>query len=271
VTDFRELLRSLGEWQIYRIARIAVMRDDMFALHHPDIALKNSSGQYWQDSIGSYWLDPAAPEVVEYAIKLGVEAKRLGFDEVQYDYVRFPSDGRLNAINYPVYDGQQSKIDIMQKFFGGLTKSMSDNKIPVSFDLFGMTFIVNDDFEIGQRLIDAFPNADFISPMAYPSHYSNGFRGHSNPALAPYDVVNGTLESGIEILSSELSIDSEAARPKIRPWLQDFDLGAIYTSDMIEAEIAAARDAGASGWLLWNARNVYEEADYTAGSEDKDI
>jgi hypothetical protein len=154
----------------------------------------------------------------------------------------------------------------MEEFFKALDDGLQTRGMKVSFDLFGMTFISNNDFGIGQRLIEAYPYADFISPMVYPSHYSSGFRGHANPALYPYDVVHSSLESGATLLKDELGILPIKSTPKFRPWLQDFDLGAVYTSDMIEAQIEATRDAGASGWLLWNARNVYEPADYGLGN-----
>jgi hypothetical protein len=262
IYNLPEILEELGHDGIYRIARVAVMRDDMFALKNPHLALKTADGSLWRDSIGSNWLDPTAPEVVQYAIAVGHEARKLGFDEVQYDYVRFPSDGRLGSIVYPVYDERDSKILKMEEFFKTLSGGVKGRGIKISFDLFGMTFVNNDDFGIGQRLLEAYPYADFISPMVYPSHYASGFRGHANPALHPYDVVHGSLESGATVLKDELGILPNQSRLKFRPWLQDFDLGAVYTSKMIEDQIDAARDAGASGWLLWNARNVYEPADY---------
>lgn len=261
ILDLPGLLEKLHEENIYRIARVAVMRDDTFATVHPEIALKNQSGNLWQDSIGSLWLDPAAPEVVDYAMRLGKEAWKLGFDEVQFDYVRFPSDGALNKIVYPVYKEEDDKVLVMKDFFEALGGGMKTQGIPTSYDLFGMTFVLTEDFGIGQRLLEAYPTTDFISPMVYPSHYANGFRGHANPALAPYDVVYASLEGGVEILEAA-GVSGEESRPKFRPWLQDFDIGAVYTADLIEAQIQASRDAGASGWILWNARNVYEPANY---------
>lgn len=264
IIDLPYLLERLGKLGIYRIARIAVMRDDTYALSRPSVAVKYSSGNLWQDNTGSYWLDPAASEVAEYAIALGREAWQQGFDEVQYDYVRFPSDGRLSAIVYPVYNEQQSKESVMQDFFARVGGTMQQSHIPVSFDLFGMTFINNDDYGIGQRLIDVYPYTDFVSPMVYPSHYANNFKGFANPADYPYEIVYYSLEDGVTLLVEELGIAEIEIRQKIRPWLQDFDIGAIYDSQKIEAQIKAARDAKASGWILWNARNVYEPADYLA-------
>jgi hypothetical protein len=258
IADLDALLVKLAERNVYRIARIPVMRDGAFAINHPEFAMKRAGGAMWRDNIGSLWVDPAAPEVADYAIALAREAYERGFDEVQFDYVRFASDGAVNAIVYPVYDGVLSKEEVMRVFFDRVGAAMRESGIPVSYDLFGMTFWSTDDYNIGQRLIDVYPNADFVSPMVYPSHYPNGFEGFGNPALYPYEIVKKSLDKGAEQLEAELQILPEDSRAKFRPWLQAFDIGAVYESERMLEQIRAARDAGASGWILWNARNVYD-------------
>ncbi len=261
ITDLDGLLKRLGEQGIYRIARLTVMKNKVFAEAHPEIALRTRKGNFWQDNIGGLWLDPTAAAVTDYALALAREAYTRGFDEIQFDYVRFPSDGILSNIVYPIYDGTKTEIGVMQEFWKKLGV-LRDEGIPVSHDLFGMTFWRTEDFGIGQRLADVYPYADFISPMVYPSHYPNRFEGYGNPALYPYEIVNKSLNEGAKLLEQETQIPPEESRKKFRPWLQDFDLGATYTASLIEAQIKAARDAGVSGWMLWNARNVYEPAEY---------
>ncbi|MBI5369747.1 hypothetical protein HZA85_00945 [Candidatus Uhrbacteria bacterium] len=262
IADLDALTTMLADEGVYRIARIAVMRDGAFARVHPELAMRTAGGELWKDKIGSLWLDPTALQVADYAIALGREAYARGFDEVQFDYVRFASDGAVNRIVYPVYDGKTSMTQIMQTFFARVGGAMQADQIPVSFDLFGMTFWSYRDFNIGQRLVDALPYADWVSPMVYPSHYPDGFEGFANPAEAPYEIVRRSLDEGTRLTHGFWSGSDEQLRAKWRPWLQDFDIGAVYTSDKIEAQIKAARDAGASGWILWNARNVYEPAQY---------
>lgn len=270
IHDLDALLRKLADEGIYRIARIAVMRDGAFAEIHPELALKRAGGGVWKDNIGSIWLDPAAHETRQYSKELAREAYERGFDEIQFDYVRFPSDGAINAIQYPIWSQTTStKVQVMQDFFAEVGGTLTQEGIPVSFDVFGMTFISLSDFNIGQRLADVYPYAVAISPMAYPSHYPNMFRGYPNPALAPYEIVKLTLDEGARIMENLYGIPAEESRPKFRPWLQDFDIGAVYTPERIEAQIRAARDAGASGWLLWNARNVYEPTNYLPPKETK--
>ncbi len=257
-----ETLARLADGGTYRIARVAVMRDSRFAIDHPDAALHAAGGGLWRDATGAAWLDPAAPEVAEEAIALGREAFARGFDEVQFDYVRFASDGTLAQIVYPSYDGTKTKQETMSAFFSTVGDTLRTEGIPVSFDLFGMTYETSDDFGVGQRLVDVYPHADFVSPMVYPSHYASGFLGYANPALFPYEVVHHSLVSGAAIVAASLGIPETEVSRKSRPWIQDFDIGATYTAAMIEAQIQATRDAGGSGWILWNARNAYEPADY---------
>ena len=271
ITDLDGLLKELHEKNIYRIARIPVMRDAAFAKVHPEIALKSASGRFWYDNIGSVWIDPAAGEVSDYAIALAKEAYSRGFDEVQFDYVRFASDGAISAIIYPVYDRIQTKVSIMQEFFKKVGGAMKKEGIPVSFDLFGMTYWSYDDFNIGQRLVDVFPYSDWTSAMVYPSHFPNGFEGYSNPAQTPYPIVKMSMDEGVKRVLGIYAGTEKEVRRSFRPWLQDFDIGAVYTSVLIEDQIRAARDAGASGWILWNARNVYEPSDYLLREKETDV
>lgn len=261
IADLEAVLKKLGDAEMYRIARLAIMRDSAFAAAHPEASLKNTGGGLWRDKTGSAWNDPAAPVVAETALALAREAYARGFDEIQLDYVRFPSDGVLGNIQYPVFKkGEQEETAVMRAFFEKVGGTLRAEGIPVSADLFGMTYWQENDFGIGQRLVDALPFFDFISPMAYPSHYPDGFRGHANPARAPYDIVKSTVDEGAALVSA--SFDPAETRRKTRVWIQDFDIGAVYTAELIEAQIKAVRDAGGSGWMLWNARNVYEPANY---------
>jgi len=287
IQDLDALLKKLADDQIYRIARIAVMRDSAFASVNSASALHDSRGSIWRDKTGSAWTDPTSPELVKYALALAHEAYARGFDEVQFDYVRFASDGKISSIVYPTYKSTELKVDAMKRFFQAVGEPLKKEQIPVSFDLFGLVCMGNDGLGIGQRLGDVITSSDFVSPMVYPSHYANGFQGFANPAVYPYEVIKISLDHGAKLLNPDLKITSVkdasgneinvppteeeqktwkekdiTIRKQFRPWIQDFDIGAIYTSDKIEAQIKAARDAGASGFLIWNARNVYEPANY---------
>jgi hypothetical protein len=288
IQDLDTLLKKLADDKIYRIARVAVMRDSAFAGVHPTSALTFPDGSLWRDKTGSAWADPTSPALVTYSLALAREAYARGFDEVQFDYVRFASDGKISSIVYPMYQKTELKVDAMKRFFAAVGDPLRKEKIPVSFDLFGLVCMGNDGLGIGQRLGDVLPSADFVSPMVYPSHYANGFQGFVNPAVYPYQVIKISLDHAAKLVNPDLKISSvqdvsgnevkvpptEAeqnvwkekdvnVRKQFRPWIQDFDIGAVYTGAMIEAQIKAVRDAGGSGFLIWNARNVYEPAVYT--------
>ncbi|MBI2550956.1 hypothetical protein HYV73_01260 [Candidatus Uhrbacteria bacterium] len=261
IANLDGVLLRLKEAGIYRIARVTVMKDNAFARAHPEEGLHTKDGTLWQDKTGSLWADPMSELLRAYAIALGEELYARGFDEIQYDYIRYPSDGVISRIVYPHTPPDASKINVMADVFATIGDAMRAQGIPVSFDLFGMTYWREDDFGIGQRLKDVYPHADFISPMLYPSHFPDTFEGFANPAEQPYEIVKRSVDHGSTLLEAQNTPPADVRR-KTRVWIQDFDIGAVYTSDLIEAEIKAARDAGASGWMLWNARNVYEKAEY---------
>jgi hypothetical protein len=248
IPDLQEWLVELKEQGIYTIARIVVFQDPYLAAHKPEIALKSQSGGLWRDYKGQAWVDPTNKLIWDYNIALAQAAAEIGFDEINFDYIRFPSDGNIRQIVYANLDNEswEAKSRVMAEFYRYLSNQLAFEPILTSADLFGMTLWRSDGMNIGQRFEDAAPNFDYISPMVYPSHYPPGFQGFANPAEHPYEVVYQSLIRG-----------DTTQRAQIRPWLQDFDLGAIYTAQMIEAQKQATYDSGGFGWLLWNASNRY--------------
>lgn len=248
--DLDLTIKKLCDEKIYTIARIVVFQDPEFTLKRPDLALRDKSiGEIWRDFRGIPWLDPASKEVWSYNVALAQEAFRMGFDEVNFDYVRFPSDGRISDIAYPIWDKKGEKYEVIRDFFEYLSRELKIHNKFLSVDLFGLVLTRDDDLGVGQRLIDAAGNFHFICPMVYPSHYYQGFEEFSEPAKYPYEVIYRSLSKGREVL--------EGSSSRLRPWLQDFDMGAVYDEEMVKLEIEAADDAEAFGWLLWNPYNVY--------------
>jgi len=253
ISDMKGLIDRLHQEGIYVIARQAVFQDDFLPRKRTDLALKRVGGGFWYDFKGIHWLDPASQEVWDYNVELAKEAARAGFDEINLDYIRFPSDGDMSQIIYPFWDYKTPKSEIMKQFFEYFTQRVKPMGVFVSADLFGLTLTTTNDMNIGQWLEYVAPYFDYICPMVYPSHYPATFEGFENPAAHPYEVIYKGLISG------EQRIASISAPAKLRPWLQDFDLGVIYTPEMINLEKKAVYDAGAYGWLLWNPGNVYTE------------
>jgi len=251
-----DVLKKLHDKNIYVIARVVAFQDSGYAKTHPELALKRQDGGLWRDRRGFVWLDPAAKGSWDHIVDIAKKAIDLGFDEIQYDYIRFPTDGNLSAIVYPAWDGQKPRSEVLKEFFAYSREKIKDydSRINLSIDIFGYTFLRSDDLGIGQILADAVDYFDYISPMVYPSHYSAGNFGFDNPADHPYEVVKGTLDEGLLALGP---IREGIAKQKTRPWLQVFDMGARYDSDKIKAQIQAVYDAGGTGWLLWDPNNRY--------------
>lgn len=252
VPDIKEFIGLLHDKGIYVIGRISTFQDSYLVHKKPDYAVKNRAGEVWKDYKGVSWLDAGSPEVWEYISRIGDEAYSVGFDELNFDYIRFPSDGDMTDIVYTYSEGK-SKSQTLDEFFNYLDKYFHEKKIPISADLFGMTTTNKDDLGIGQILESALKHFDFVSPMVYPSHYPKNFMGFSVPAEKPYEVVYYAMSKGVE--RAKLASTTPY---KLRPWLQDFSIGRTpYNADMVRAQIKATYDSGLNSWLLWNASNRY--------------
>lgn len=269
------LLKRLHDKGIYAIARISVFQDTKLAIARPDLALTSSStGETWQDRKGLYWIDAAAKEAWDYNIAIAKEAAARGFDEINFDYIRFASDGNLEDIKYPFWNGATAKREVIRRFFEYLRSELPDTAI--SADLFGLTTVDPGDVGIGQHLEYALPYFDYIAPMVYPSHYSAGILGYAKPAEHPYEIIRYSLDTALARINAYSKTVSQTASgvaaiepkriAKIRPWLQDFDLGADYTAEMVRKQIQAVYDSASTtenlvqGWMLWSPSNVYTRA-----------
>lgn len=261
IKDIDGVIHRLHDEGIYVIARMAIFQDPALARARPDLAVKNG-GRLWYDNNGLAWIDPASREAWDYNIAIAQEAISRGFDEVNIDYVRFPSDGNLAAMRFPFWDQKVPRREILRQFFAQLRGGLPHSRISVDF--FGFVTNRDDDFGVGQVIEDAFEYFDYVSPMVYPSHYPNGFLGLGNPAEHPYAVVKHALDGGMQRLEAfrQAKGDTVVRDVKIRPWLQDFDLGANYDAAKVKAQIKATRDATADdyiGYMIWNAMNNYTE------------
>ncbi len=298
IKNIEEFLNNLHQQGIYVIGRIVVFQDPVLARARKDLALKRHSQKdiLWCDNLKLSWVDPSSIEVWKYNLKIAKDALEKGFDEINFDYIRFPSDGNLKEIDYPFWNKKKSKQEVIKSFFKYLRENLGTSTL--SIDVFGMTTVRNDDLGIGQVLEDAFEYFDYICPMVYPSHFESGFLGYKNPAKHPYQVVKYCMENALKKLivysSTSLAVStssysslstsscSTSSYPtssyshtlkytekktskkkkfsKIRPWLQDFDLKAKYNIEMVRAEIKGIKDAlgeNFSGFLLWNPKNIY--------------
>ena len=257
-SGMQEFAERLRKENIYSIARIVVFQDNYFAKQHFEFALKTASSTLWRGN-GYAWVDPSIQKVWEYNAEIALRTFKSGFSEVNLDYVRFPADGNLGDIVYPAYDGKTKKWKVIADF-SAYMKNKIKEQYPeriLSLDIFAYSFLIDGDLGIGQRFADLIDLYDVIAPMVYPSHFSPGNFEYENPAEEPYEVVLATLQNGI------FAMEEQGKYTIIRPWLQDFNMGAIYNREKIQAEIKAVRDVGlTTGWMMWNPSNRYDISKY---------
>ncbi|AHY46313.1 hypothetical protein RradSPS_1030 [Rubrobacter radiotolerans] len=251
VLDLEALTTELREREVYSIARIATFEDDILPVARPDLAVTDSAtGAQWTNNVGNYWSDPYNRTVWEYNVAIAKEAAEAGFDEVQFDYVRFPSDGPMERVVYPAQP-EDASGNVIGDFLAYAKGELEPTGVSVAADVFGLA-AGEDGAGVGQDIPALAPHLDVISPMIYPSHYPAGSYGFDNPNARPYAVVAESMRE-FEEATREANPDIE-----IRPWLQDFSYGEpAYGPRQVSRQIDAVYDAGATGWLLWNPENVY--------------
>lgn len=267
VSDMREFIGELHQSGIYVIGRISVFQDLSYVQIFPALAVKKKSdGEVWRDYKGLTFIDVGAEFYWDYIVELSKASYALGFDELNYDYVRYPSDGNISDALY-TWTGTTTRPEMLERFFAYLYANLKGTAAVLSVDLFGMTTTVTNDMGIGQILERALPYFDYIAPMVYPSHYPKNWSGFPNPAEHPYEVIKIAMTRAIErerafnLAIGNFSMDETGATTtppsKMRPWLQDFHLGATYGPDKVRAQIQATYDIGLTSWMLWNAANRY--------------
>lgn len=250
--DIKIFIDSLHKKGIYVIARVTVFQDPLYTKMHPELAVARASdGKIWKDYKGLSFIDVSATPYWEYITALALDAYAQGFDEINFDYIRFPSDGNMKDIAYS-WSKNTPKAEALERFFAYIEEKVKPSGAIISADLFGMTTTNMDDLNIGQVLEPALRHFDFIAPMVYPSHYPPNFNGWKNPNQHVYEVVHYSMEHAV------LRANTASTTPlKLRPWLQDFDYGGNYGPVEVRAQIQATYDVGLTSWMLWNPSNVY--------------
>jgi len=277
VRDMQEFISILHEKGIYVIGRITVFQDSFYVKSHPDLAVqKESDKSVWKDYKGISFVEVGAKEYWDYILTLSKEAHSTGFDEINFDYVRFPSDGPMKNIYFPfsekiiVGNPTDGKAIALEKFFIYLKKEVDkynkdqENPMLTSADLFGMVTTNTDDLNIGQVLERALPYFDYVAPMVYPSHYPPHFNNWNDPNTVPYELIHFVMSEGVRradylanATTTPAEIRKHVSSDQLRPWLQDFDYGGNYDIAEVKAQIKATYDSGLDSWMLWAASNRY--------------
>ena len=256
IKDWSSWMAWFAERNIYTIARIVVFKDEPLAVAHPEWAVLDSeSEEVWRDRENLGWTDPSREEVWDYNIALAVEAAQKGFDEIQFDYVRFPIDGQINQTVFAVENTPENRVAAISGFLAKARQALDPYPVKIAADVFGYTTWRSDDMGIGQQIEIIAPYLDVLSPMLYPSTFAGGLPRLPEYSFAinfPYEIVNKSTRQAVDRLAA---INPDLI---VRPWLQDFPDYAfdrrVYTPDEIRLQMDGAREAGGRGWLLWDPR-----------------
>ncbi|MFA6188275.1 MAG: putative glycoside hydrolase [Sulfuricurvum sp.] len=251
--DIKKFVADLHKEGIYTIARIVSFKDTPFITSYPQYGVKKSDGTLFTDKEGLYWIDASYTQPRDYIISIAADAAAAGFDEIQFDYVRFPD---RKGIKFSVENTQANRVKAISGFLEAARTRLTPYNVFISADIFGYVSWHDADIEIGQRVDALAPYVDYLSPMLYPSGFNAGIPGFPNPVKANYEIVKHSLDKAL----------TKSANSSLcyRPWLQAFKDYAfdrrVYGEQEIRDQIRACEDFGSCGWILWNPRNVYTGA-----------
>ena len=267
VQDMKGLIASLKERGLYVIARVVAFRDPWLAEKKPEWSLHLADGSLYMDRQGMAWMDPYRKEVWDYLVEVGTEAKEAGFDEVQFDYIRFSTEGTMRDVVFDeAVTGGRSKTDVITEFVKYAYENLASQGLFVSADVFGT--IIGSDIDaqaVGQVYTEMAKHLDYICPMIYPSHYGPGNFGLEHPDTMPYEAVLEALKKSQMVMDQAAEADGHVSSQAIvRPWLQDFTASYLgegnyipYGYNEVQRQIQAVKDAGYDEWMLWSAANRY--------------
>ncbi len=242
----REAARLIHAKGVYLIGRVVVFEDPRLSAGRPELAVKNPDGSVWRNHAGLGWTNPYDKRVWDYNVSLAEVAARAGFDEIQFDYVRFPTDGDVEAIVYPNKTSTPPGW-VIAEFVHYAAKRLKPLGVRISTDVFGLS--ATRDLGIGQIPKRISKYVDAVYPMVYPSHFGAGEYGLEDPNASPGPTVEWSL--------SDFRRELKKSDAQLIPWLQDFSYGRTYGLADVRAQIEAARLMGARGYLLWNPLGIY--------------
>ena len=267
IPDIKELMDLMEEKQIYPIARIVTFKDTLLANEQPDMSFTESDGSVWVASNGESFINPFLKQTWDYAVNVGIEAAKVGFKEIQFDYVRFPEGFEVwgDTLNYDMGEyadldmtDDEKRVQAITDFTAYAKEKLMPYGVDVSVDIFGYTASVVEASGIGQNFPQISENVDVISSMIYPSHWGTDYFGIYKPDLYPYELVAEYMKVENELLATL------ETPPTSRPWLQDFTASYLgsgfyqtYGKAQVDAQVQALFDAGVNEFLLWNALNNY--------------
>ena len=248
IKDIHHFLAELKSREVYTIARICVFKDTRQARHFTHRAIKTSGGAVWKDKHNTAWVDPYKKESQDYTLDIAEDAAEAGFDEINFDYIRFPAKVGLR---YAKKNTQANRITAIEDFLRRAQERLHPYGTLISVDIFGYVAWNKTDTHIGQTVASLAKYSDYICPMLYPSGFYKGTLGYRDPTKHPYTIVKASI----------IKAHSDVEPVRVRPWLQSFRDYAFtrvnYTEYHIAQQILAADDTNTSGWILWNPSSRY--------------
>jgi hypothetical protein len=252
--NMKELVDTIRAHGILPIARIVVFKDSVAARVNPQHVIRQPDGSPWRDKQGLSWVNPYANEIWEYNLRVGDEAIRMGFGEIQFDYIRFPEP--YKSLPKQIFPGQngRSKPQVLAEFLSAARARYAKAGIRTTADVFGLVTTVNGALEIGQSWEPLAKSVDVMLPMVYPSHYPRGSFNIERPNAQPYEIIHVAISRARQ-RNEKLGLTGE----HVRPWLQAFSIGAPkYGAREIEEQKRAVYDAGYDGWVMWEPGSRYD-------------
>jgi hypothetical protein len=254
VPNLPALLDSLKAHSIVPIARIVVFKDSVTARVHPEWTIRKKDGSIWRDKKGIAWVNPYHRELWDYNIGVAEELVKLGFKEIQFDYIRFPEP--YPSLPPQVFPGADvPKPDALAAYLKDARTRLNKLGVRSTADIFGLVTTVGGALEVGQEWEKLSPTLDVVLPMVYPSHYPRGSLGVAVPNAQPYDIIFKAITRARQ-RDEKLGIKTPE---HVRPWLQAFTLGKPeYGAEQIRAQKKAVYDSGYDGWVMWNPGSIYD-------------
>jgi hypothetical protein len=243
----KKMIADFNKLKLYKVARIVCFHDDILPKHNPELAVRRPDGSVWKTRNGDMWVDPYNKKVWDYIMSIAEKAAEYGFDEIQFDYVRYPTEGDTSLCRYSAVHNRENAEKNLVNFFKYARSRLSKYNVKISADVFGLT--TSSDMGIGQNLRMISESVDYVYPMMYPSHYYSGEYNLADPDSEPYKVLNRGLKQAMNMTGFNYY--------KIRPYLQDFTLKKRYTSFDVRAQIIAVKNNYLKSWILWNPKCIY--------------
>lgn len=245
VYNIEKFIALLKKKNLYVIGRIVVFKDERLAQHRNDLALKDMNGSVWRNHEKLAWVDPFESEVHGYVSAIAADAASRGFDEINFDYVRFPLKRELL---YQKKLNQTNRVNAITQFLKSANEALRPHNVYTSVDTYGYVCWNDNDTNIGHTISSLSKHCDYIAPMLYPSGFGPGIMGFKDPTDHSYAIINESIKEAVK--------KSDVSAARFRPWLQSFkDYGfdrKFFRSKEISEQIKGAQDALCSGWMLWN-------------------